>query len=149
MGRGRLFVLGHFFCDLGKQLPLVGAEFADDRDKPLARRVVGIVHHDAHKLRDLLIPRQLLPHFALAGAEPMLIDVEFSADQFNKRLVRCGFLPFKICNHPARRAEPFCKIGLRQACAPADILDPIIDRHRITSLDYIIHGCDVLSIQKE
>ena len=80
MSRGRLFVLGHFFCDLGEQLPLVNTELTDDRYKPLARRVVWIVHHDAHKLGNLLIPRKLLFHLALTSAEPGLAHTVFTAD---------------------------------------------------------------------
>ena len=87
------------------------------------------MHDDAHELGDLLIPRQLLLHLALASAEPGLIHVKLPADQFDERLIGACFLTLEVCDHAAGRTETFGKVGLRESGRSADLFDSLVDGH--------------------
>lgn len=109
---GTLTVLGHFFCDLVEQLPLLRAELADDRDKTLSRRIVRVSDDLTEKLGKLLIARKLLEHIALAGTEPMLVNVKLTANQFDKWLVWGCLTALEICDNTSGGSEVLGKIGL-------------------------------------
>lgn len=109
---GTLTVLGHFFCDLVEQFPLLCAELADDRDKTLSRRIVRVSDDLTEKFGKLLIARELLEHIAIAGTEPMLVNVKLTANQFDKRIVWCCLTALEICDNASSGAEVLGKIGL-------------------------------------